>query len=114
MSKRIIGLFPVIIILGIAFCVCMGVAAIGQEVGQATVPSAADEIWSFIVSLIPESWEGWITSVVTLCAAISAIWPRPADDAPKPLRLLYALINLLAINAGRAKNASAVCAVRKR
>lgn len=107
--KKLLAIFSVLFLLGATFVLCLAASAIGQEAAPAATPSPADELWSFIVSLIPASWEGWITSIVTLCAAVSAVWPRPADNAPKPLRLLYALINLLAINAWRAKNASAVC-----
>ena len=67
-----------------------------------------------LLALLPESWEGWITLTVTVCAVVSACWPRPADDAPGLVRLLYTVVNALACNAGKARNADDAAAARRR
>lgn len=51
-----------------------------------------------------------MTLVVTLCAALSAVWPRPKDSASPVVRLLYAVVNALGFNAGKARNADDVAA----
>ena len=50
---------------------------------------------------------------MTLCAAISAVWPRPADDANELVRFLYTVVNALGFNAGQAKNADDAAASRR-
>ena len=58
-----------------------------------------------LLGYLPESWSGWVTLVVTICAALSAVWPRPSDSASPVLRLLYTVVNAVGFNAGKAKNA---------
>lgn len=84
-----------------------------EELADGTAAEAAGEALSGLLAMLPASWEGWITLVVTLCAAVSALWPRPAEDAPALVRLLYTVVNALGFNAGKAKNADDAAA-RKR
>ena len=92
--------FFVALALAAAVCLpCFALAADGAE----SVPGA--DIVSAIIGWLPSSWEGWVTFVVTICAAISAVWPRPADTASPVVRLLYTVVNALGFNAGKAKNA---------
>ena len=64
-----------------------------------------EEIIANIINYLPESWEGWITMVIAVCAALGACWPRPSDDAHVIWRGLYSLVNALGANFGKAKNA---------
>ena len=80
---------------------------------ETSAAESADAVAS-LLALLPESWEGWITLTVTVCAVISACWPRPADDAPGLVRLLYTVVNALACNAGKARNADDAAAARRR
>lgn len=73
--------------------------------GDAVSPPEGADMAATILGWLPASWEGWVTFVVTLCAAVSAIWPRPAETANPLLRLLYVVVNALGFNAGKAKNA---------
>lgn len=63
------------------------------------------DIVAAVIGWLPASWEGWVTFVVTVCAAVSAIWPRPAETASPVVRFLYVTVNALGFNAGRARNA---------
>ncbi|WP_300807622.1 hypothetical protein [uncultured Desulfovibrio sp.] len=80
---------------------------------ETSAAESADAVAS-LLALLPESWEGWITLTVTVCAVVSACWPRPADDAPGLVRLLYTVVNALACNAGKARNADDAAAARRR
>lgn len=56
---------------------------------------------------LSENWlqfGGVITAVVAACSAVAAITPTPADD--KFFSKIYRIIDLLAINVGKAKDKS--------
>ena len=114
MPKRLLAAFSSIFLLAVAFVLTFAWSAFGQEAAQiaASAPDAAPDMltegFGAFLSILPTSWEGWTTATVAGCAAISAVWKRPDDDAPAPVRVLYAVVNALGLNAGRAKNASAV------
>lgn len=78
---------------------------------DAVNPPEDADMAATILGWLPESWEGWVTFVVTVCAAVSAVWPRPAETANPVLRLLYMVVNALGFNAGKAKNADDALAV---
>ena len=86
----------------LCFCCLFPCLALAAEADTA-VPGA--DMVATIIGWLPESWGQWITFVVTLCAAISAVWPRPADDANVVVRFLYTVVNALGFNAGKAQNA---------
>lgn len=75
-----------------------GTAATGE-----TVPGA--DLMAQVLAWLPATWEGWATLVIAICAVIAVTWPRPKDDAHVVWRGLYALVNALGANFGRAKNA---------
>lgn len=79
--------------------------------GDAANPPEGADMAATILGWLPENWEGWVTFVVTVCAAVSAVWPRPAETANPVLRLLYMVVNALGFNAGKAKNADDALAV---
>lgn len=93
---------------------CCPAVVSAEELADGTTAEAAGEALSGLLALLPESWEGWVTLVVTLCAAVSALWPRPAEDAPALVRLLYTVVNALGFNAGKAKNADDAAARKLR
>lgn len=98
-----------------ALCLCLlccPAVVPAEELADGATAEAAGEALSGLLALLPESWEGWVTLVVTLCAAVSALWPRPAEDAPALVRLLYTVVNALGFNAGKAKNADDAAAKR--
>lgn len=67
-------------------------------------PLGADFV-AVLLTYLPASWGGWVTLVVTVCAAVAAVWSRPADDANIFVRILYAVVNAVGFNAGKAQNA---------
>ena len=91
---------------------CCPAVVPAEELADGATAEAAGEALSGLLALLPESWEGWVTLAVTLCAAVSALWPRPAEDAPALVRLLYTVVNALGFNAGKAKNADDAAAKR--
>lgn len=98
-----------------ALCLCLlccPAVVPAEELADGATAEAAGEALSGLLAMLPESWEGWVTLVVTLCAAVSALWPRPAEDAPALVRLLYTVVNALGFNAGKAKNADDAAAKR--
>ena len=44
-------------------------------------------------------------AVIGVCAAVAALLPTPGEKSGKIYRALYAALNLLAVNVGKAKNA---------
>lgn len=96
------------LVLALVAAVCLPCLALAGDV--ANPPEGAD-MAATILGWMPENWEGWVTFVVTVCAAVSAVWPRPAETANPVLRLLYMVVNALGFNAGKAKNADDALAV---
>lgn len=93
---------------------CCPAVVSAEELADGTTAEAAGEALSGLLALLPASWEGWVTLAVTLCAAVSALWPRPAEDAPALVRLLYTVVNALGINVAKAKNADDAAARKLR
>ena len=80
---------------------------------ETEAPAGAD-IVAVLLTYFPDSWGGWVTLVVTVCAAIAACWPRPSDDANIFVRILYAVVNAVGFNAGKAQNADDAAAKKIR
>ena len=90
-------------------CLCLvfltplpALCADGAEMAE-TVPGA--DIVAVILTYLPASWGGWVTLVISVCAAVAAFWPRPGDDAHPLVRLLYAIVNAIGFNNKKATNA---------
>ena len=98
--KKGISCFFLFLVLVLVLVPCVLLAA---ESGVEAVPGA--DVVSALLGYLPESWSGLVTLVVTLCAALSAVWPRPAENASGVIRVLYAGVNALGFNAGKARNA---------
>lgn len=79
---------------------CVPLIALAAE---ESVPGA--DIVAVILSYLPDSWGGWATLAISVCAALAAFVPRPSDDANVALRILYAVINAIGFNVSRAANA---------
>lgn len=95
--------FAMVYLLALATLVFAAEAA-GAGGAAAESPLGA-MIAADVMSWFPASWEGWVTTVVTMCAALSAVWPRPDEDANVFWRLLYTIVNAIGFNVGKAKNA---------
>ena len=92
------------LVLCVALLVLSALAALAAEaVTGAPVPGA--DVAAAILDCLPASWGGWVTLVVSVCAAVSAFWGRPSDSAPLAVRLLYAVVNAIGFNVQKAANA---------
>ncbi len=80
---------------------------------ETEAPAGAD-IVAVLLTYFPDSWGGWVTLVVTVCAAVAAVWSRPTDDANIFVRMLYAVVNAVGFNAGKAQNADDAAAKKIR
>ena len=60
--------------------------------------------------LLPDTWFSWLTAVVALCALITTRLPAPGDNSNAVYRLAYRVIQWVAFNLGKAKNAQDVAA----
>jgi hypothetical protein len=47
----------------------------------------------------------YITAAVAICAAVATVLPRPAAGGNGAYRILYAVVNFIAFNLGKARNA---------
>jgi len=61
---------------------------------------------NFIQSFLSNQWVSYITAIVTVAAAITAVTPSKVDNAW--LAKIVSLLNLLGLNIGKAKNADDV------
>lgn len=59
------------------------------------------------------SYAGLVLSLMGVCAAVAALLPAPAEGGSVIYRVLYKLLNVLAVNVGKAKNADDVAAQKK-
>ena len=55
--------------------------------------------------LLPESWLIYVTAAVAICAAITTILPAPSEGSGKVYRTLYTVLQWIALNLGKARNA---------
>lgn len=55
--------------------------------------------------VVPDSWLAWITAAVAICAAITVVLPAPKEGGNAVYRAVYRVIQWVALNLGRAKNA---------
>lgn len=94
---------------------CWGLVAFGAEAAAETDALAqnVNQLIALLLPYLPESWGGWVTLVVTVCAVLDAVIPRPKAGANPVWRVAYAIMNALGCNVARAKNASAVSDVLK-
>ena len=51
------------------------------------------------------SFAGLALSLMGVCAAVAALLPAPTGTSGTAYRVLYRVLNLLAVNVGRARNA---------
>lgn len=51
------------------------------------------------------SYAGLVLAIIGVCAAVSALLPAPTEDSNVVYRWVYKVLNWLAMNIGKAKNA---------
>ena len=77
------------------------------------VPALAEDaaassmgILSLLEGMLPESALTWVTFAVTICAALAVAMPAPKDGGNAIYKWIYTAVQWIALNVGRAKNAS--------
>ena len=77
------------------------------------VPALAEDaaassmgILSLLEGMLPESALTWVTFAVTICAAMAVAMPAPKDGGNAIYKWIYTAVQWIALNVGRAKNAS--------
>ena len=63
-------------------------------------------ILSMLEGMLPESALTWVTFAVTICAAMAVAMPAPQDGGNAIYKWIYTAVQWIALNVGRAKNAS--------
>lgn len=58
-----------------------------------------------LISELFGSYAGLVLAIMGVCAAVAALLPAPSADSNVVYRVLYKLLNVLAVNVGKAKNA---------
>ncbi|KAF5065402.1 hypothetical protein DSECCO2_274520 [anaerobic digester metagenome] len=84
--------------------------ALAEEASSSAVPGA--DLISALINYLPASWGEWVTLVVTVCAAIAVVLPAPKANSNIIWRGVYWLVQVLALNKGKAANAQDVSAGR--
>lgn len=105
--KRSLSVLMLAVLL-VACVVFPAVAALAEEASGASVPGA--DIVGTLIGYLPASWGDWVTLVVTVCAAIAVVLPAPKADSNIVWRGAYWLVQVLALNKGKAANAQDVSA----
>ncbi len=100
MKKR---LFFVMIVAVSMLCAAMAIPALAED---AAVASAGTDVLTLLESLVPEGTMTWVTVAVTICAAVAVVLPAPKDGGNVIYKWLYYVVQWMALNVGRAKNAS--------
>ena len=77
------------------------------------VPALAEDaaassmgILPLLEGMLPESALTWVTFAVTICAAMAVAMPAPKDGGNAIYKWIYTAVQWIALNVGRAKNAS--------
>lgn len=91
--KKMLSLFMVPTVF-----LMMGATAFAEE-----TPEGADLV-ATILSYLPESWGGWVTLVIAICAGVCAVLPAPSDSSNAFYKFVYKAINAIGFNFGKAKN----------
>ena len=58
-----------------------------------------------LISELFGSYAGLVLAIIGVCAAVSALLPAPTEDSNVVYRWGYKVLNWLAMNVGKAKNA---------
>ncbi len=100
----ILSLFALSLTLpGLALADDAAVAGAAPETLSGAVPGA--DLVGALLGSLPVSWGEWVTLVVTVCAALAVVLPAPKANANVVWRGFYWLVQVLALNKGRAANA---------
>ena len=60
------------------------------------------------------SYAGLVLSLMGVCAAVCALLPAPAEDSNVVYRVVYKILNWIAMNIGKAENADDAALAQKK
>ena len=60
------------------------------------------------------SYAGLVLSLMGVCAAVCALFPAPAEDSNVVYRVVYKILNWIAMNIGKAENADDAAQAQKK
>ena len=95
-------------ILFFALCLTLPGLALADDAaltGAAPGDVPGADLVGALLGSLPVSWGEWVTLVVTVCAALAVVLPAPKANANVVWRGFYWLVQVLALNKGRAANA---------
>lgn len=69
------------------------------------VQALPTEPLAVLQGILPESAFAGVTAGVAVCAAVATCLPAPKPSSGKVYRAVYAVVNWIGFNLGRAKNA---------
>lgn len=58
-----------------------------------------------LISELFGSYAGLVLAIIGVCAAVAALLPAPSTDSNVVYKAVYKVLNWLAMNVGKAKNA---------
>ena len=93
-------LFQLVMLVAVSV-ISFAVPALAED---ATVSSMG--ILPLLEGMLPESALTWVTFAVTICAAMAVAMPAPKDGGNAIYIWIYTAVQWIALNVGRAKNAS--------
>ena len=93
-------LFQLVMLVAVSV-ISFAVPALAED---ATVSSMG--ILPLLEGMLPESALTWVTFAVTICAAMAVAMPAPKDGGNAIYNWIYTAVQWIALNVGRAKNAS--------
>lgn len=101
MKKHV--LFFIALMALMVFAVFSSSPALAEEAASS---AGSFDIISVLEGLLPESTMTWITFAITICAALAVALPAPKEGGNAIYKAVYTAVQWLALNVGRAKNAS--------
>lgn len=60
------------------------------------------------------SYAGLVLSLMGVCAAVCALLPAPAEDSSTVYKVVYKVLNWIAMNIGKAENADDTAQAQKK
>ncbi len=67
-----------------------------------------EDLLEILLAFLPESFEGWAATVVSVSAILSFILPAPAENAHPALRIGHRLIGILGLGATKLRAAGKI------
>ena len=94
------------ILFQLVMLVALSVVAFAMPALADDAAASSTGIMTLLEGMLPESALTWVTFAVTICAALAVAMPAPKDGGNAIYKWMYTAVQWIALNVGRAKNAS--------